>query len=62
MIRFDALIPRVRNAIVDVTIEDKIGANLWKHNYIGQVMLHLLLCLLICFVGFSLVLILTFVA
>jgi len=34
--RFDALIPRVREAIVEVTLDDKLGSAMWKNHYSGQ--------------------------
>jgi len=34
--RFESLIQRVRDAVVDVTIDDKLGANMWKTNYSGM--------------------------
>jgi hypothetical protein len=34
--RFDALIPRVREAVIEVTIDDKLGQALWKNHYLGQ--------------------------
>jgi len=34
--RFDALISRVKDAIIDVTIDDKIGRNMWKLHYQGM--------------------------